>query len=1237
MNSPMKFGLVCVLCVLCAGASVAAEVEVSIPNGSTTWTSAIAGKTINEGDTLSVTIGDNLTSYSLGGWVSPKLAGVKVSGNKAWNVSNGTFNFQPAATFEAVGTTRVILNTVQLNPASALSLEKTGTGTLQFLGVQSCPALKLTISAGNVYVHQDAALGVVPTTVVADAITLNGGTLYNGFSNTSLGTVTLSSTRGIAIASGKTGAIAVIASEVAGQLASDFIIRGPISGDGDLSIATTSVKVNGSPVYVTIAGACTYTGDTTVSNAGYLSFEPGGSLPASTTLTAGSASLTVALNGTSQTVGALANNSFRLAGPGLLTVTDHTLFPAPTCQSGAAIAIDASEIETAQGKAASYAVVDADGKVTKLLANASYCASSLPRVFEFRFTETWSNDAACVSVSEIELTKGGMPIDRSCYDLSKCTATSTGTGFLAANLFDCCGNTYWESAIHPSRGPVAVRVALKGSSAGIDGYRIGAGRTFNCGTNPKSWRVVEIGADGTETEIDAKTGVMLAPRYNDLNVTTVGFAGDLSINVAFADRPAPAVRAGLDLGSGATYAVGAGDGQALGALTGSGTLALGAGSETTADLSEFEGRVRADGEATLNLSVSTRIGATEAGASAVVYKDATTGVNLILDDTSSAAPLRGKLSGALGLVKSGSGERVLQTERSDSTGKVLVEGGTLTVSAMRSSPVTTVTARYVQFVPLQNAFKSTSPGINVSLNEFELLDEVGNKVNWPSGKTISAPEGVTTAASGTSTSDIAKIIDGNIATRCFLNSTGTGIVLSPFTVDTKTGVTFAKYRWYTAMNTSNSSYNSDKGRTPIEWEIRVSDDNATWRTVHHGTGDVNDYGSDITDWKDSNGFLRGPYDVDLAGSVPAPEFGALPTEMVVKDDAADTVAAAVKARYLRFMPFATANDPVRLQTDFYTSSNFGCAFSEFDIYRNGERVAWNGATASVPNAYLYADGIAANMIDNIWNSSSKRFYSFVFPFDAIIDAGADKTFEFDAYGFHNDTANGGRRPAGWKLWISNDQENWYLVDELQNQTSESAAQIEAGRWSLAGKLSVTNTFTTTAIGDVAPVEIATGATLKLDTDREAFGALSGAGTLELVRGAVAVVNAAAGDTGFSGAVTGAGKLVIAGEGVQTFDGATLDGGVTLSFAGGALAGGLAVDGSLEVEGDVKFAVPADATRGYSQQLLSWTSIDDGSKAKLQAATIVNGSDLKTKNFKLIVSDTGCTLKYETPGMAIIVR
>ena len=1235
---------------LAALSAQAKTVSVTIPNNGTPWATVITGAEINEGDILQISAGGNLTSYSLGGWESPKLAGLVFTGNCAQNLSAGTFKLNEDATIEVQGTTRVILNTVQLNPALALNLEKKGSGTLQFLGVQSCPALKLTITEGDVYVHQDAALGAVPATLAADAVTLNGGTLYNGFSNSALGTVVLAATRGITIPSGKTGKIGIVATQVDKMAYSDFVIKGPIAGEGNLSLTPTfgQTKMENA-VYIRIAGKCTYAGSTTIANQGFIAFEPGGALPANTTLSSnGSKGTTlIALNGTSQTVGALENSSFTLVGPGLFTVTDRTTFPEPFCQSGsgAAIAISESEVDTALGKAnASYAVVDANGKVVKLLDKASYGVANLPKTFEFRFSDVCSNEAAYVAVSEVELTKDGVPIDRSCYDLSKCTASSEGTGKPVANLFDCCGNTYWTSAVRPTaNGLAVVRVVLKGASAGVDGYRLGAGDKFDCSTNPKSWQVVEIGANGQETVLDTKTNVNLAPRHSS---PTVGFAGNLSINFTFSGALPSGIGTGLEIGPHATYLVGAGDAQTIGKLTGAGTLSLGAGAVATGDLSEFAGDVKATGEATLLLAASTRACATTAGASAVAYGAAASGVNVLIDDQSGAVPLRGKLTGSIGLVKSGEGECTLQTERSDNTGKVLVEGGTLTVSAARSVPETTVTARYIQFVTLKrHAPDLAGNHINVSLNEFELLDAADDKVAWPSGSQLLLP-------TGCSANGGASLTDGKITTRCYLTGTS-DIELVPFTIDTKTGVTFAKYRWYTAMNISDT-YSADRQRTPVEWEIRVSDDNETWRTVHHGTGNTDDY----TGFVDNKGLLRGPFALDLAGSFPAPEFGALPADMVVKGDAADTVAAAVKARYLRFMPYGTVAKAVG--KNITINDNFGCAFSEFDLYRNGTRIEWSGASASVPNYYGYK-GDPANAVDNVFDNSDKRFYSYVFPFDVLIDAGEGQTVEFDAYGFHNDTANGARRPDSWKLWISNDNENWHLVDDLKDQTSSDAKTGDAGHWSIADKLAVTNTFTTTAIGDSAPVEIAAGATLRLDTDCEKFGVLSGEGTLEFVSGAKAVVNAAmASDTNFCGAVTGGGTLAIAGGAAQVFGGADLSGVSTLDLAKGSVAGsagfggndltiafgsgdtGLTLPqltniGKLTITGDVKIVIPPETSRTLRTQVLSWNSIDGESLAKLRAATIVNNSPLKTKQFNIIVDEANktFTVAYHNVGLVIV--
>ena len=223
--------LICSVAVL---SSTAAVVELTIPDINTSWATVTAGTVINAGDTLRIKSATALTGYSFGNWTSPRLAGLEFVGGNPMNLGEGTFLLDENATINVSESgTRVVLRSLKLNPGECLNLEKTGSSILQFMGPQTCE-LKLTISEGAVYVHQDAALGVVPTTLVPDAITLNGGTLCNGMGNTSLGTVVLAATRGIRIASGKTGWITVIPTEVPGQMFSDFIVNGPISGEGEM-------------------------------------------------------------------------------------------------------------------------------------------------------------------------------------------------------------------------------------------------------------------------------------------------------------------------------------------------------------------------------------------------------------------------------------------------------------------------------------------------------------------------------------------------------------------------------------------------------------------------------------------------------------------------------------------------------------------------------------------------------------------------------------------------------------------------------------------------------------------------------------------------------------------------------------------------------------------------------------------------------------------------------------------
>ena len=182
-----------------------------------------------------------------------------------------------------------------------------------------------------------------------------------------------------------------------------------------------------------------------------------------------------------------------------------------------------------------------------------------------------------------------------------------------------------------------------------------------------------------------------------------------------------------------------------------------------------------------------------------------------------------------------------------------------------------------------------------------------------------------------------------------------------------------------------------------------------------------------------------------------------------------------------------------------------------------------------------------------------------------------------------------------------------------------------------------------------------GATLKLDTDYEQFGPLTGAGAIDLVLNAVGEINACAPAT-FSGSVTGEGTLAVCGDSVQTFDGASLSGVKTLELNGGAIAGtasfggndvtvafnggatGAALSdiGTLTVTGAVKFALP-DLTvlDSYSATLFTATNIPAASKALLKEGVPV---DLP-RNWacSVGVSDTSVVLRVNRRGTMLVIR
>ncbi|MEP2776008.1 MAG: autotransporter-associated beta strand repeat-containing protein [Luteolibacter sp.] len=164
------------------------------------------------------------------------------SGTMGVVLSNTTDNI-----INAVG--NVTISSIISESAAGNKLTKTGTGMLTLSGANTFTG-KTTINAGTLRFGADNNFGTAPGSVVADAITLNGGTL-----NLNLGsgaTVNLNSNRGITLgASGGT-------IETTGSGAITLAYGGVISGNGGLT------KTGGQTLNLT--GNNTYTGLTTQTN-----------------------------------------------------------------------------------------------------------------------------------------------------------------------------------------------------------------------------------------------------------------------------------------------------------------------------------------------------------------------------------------------------------------------------------------------------------------------------------------------------------------------------------------------------------------------------------------------------------------------------------------------------------------------------------------------------------------------------------------------------------------------------------------------------------------------------------------------------------------------------------------------------------------------------------------------------------------------------------------------------------
>ena len=346
--------------------------------------------------------------------------------------------------------------------------------------------------------------------------------------------------------------------------------------------------------------------------------------------------------------------------------------------------------------------------------------------------------------------------------------------------------------------------------------------------------------------------------------------------------------------------------------------------------------------------------------------------------------------------------------------------------------------------------------------------------------------------------------------------------------------------------------------------------------------------------------------------------------------------------------------------------------SEFSLFRNGERLDWpSDATATVVGGTVSDtnNSKVRNLINNLTadpdngkvQGKVERCFVTEYPSYAQIDA--YRNVAFDAYGFWSSAGGGydGRIPTGWRVWASQDGVDWQLIDAKADMKGSITVREYAlqGPWNVARKFPLlnANNGAGNAIGDASPVAISADAALEIAADYEKFGTLSGAGTLELVNGATAEINAVPAAGAFSGTVTGSGTLVVSGVATQAFDNAKLSGVTTLELNGGTVTGTasapgaltvacgggtwfgeLAASGALTVTGAPVIGLPSDPGASFRKTLFTYTSINATSAASLAAATF-DPSVTLPKGLKphVNVGTTSCVLTVAADGTIVIFR
>lgn len=841
-------------------------------------------------------------------------------------------------------------------------------------------------------------------------------------------------------------------------------------------------------------------------------------------------------------------------------------------------------------------------------------------------------------LGEIGLTYQGKPVP-----IAKAILVGEQKATNISSLIDGNATTYWRA-----ESAAAQTIELEfanGYIPRVDGFRLTPyDENGHTRYRPGGWDVYTFRSDsaGWVLASSVRNFTGWASRQNSAT-TNLPFSAECRLGSVFGEK----TDLTLESSSANALRVSTIDPLKTGAIRGSGGIRIENGSTLApGSLTDYTGSFTVNACTTpdmqAKLALSSRGGAEQPVAitsrqNLAVVNGGAEPVSVLLDD-SRAGSLFGRLAdgtnGSLGLVKRGSGTRVLETEDATYTGETKVAEGTLVVARMRTA-IGTMSAKYLRFTPLTTVGSDAS--YPWAANELQLLDAEGAVIAWPTGTTAAKPSNT---ANEHSSSRVARLVDGNTTTRMLMppySDSTTGF--APITVTLPTAVSFAGYRWVSTRENS-----ADKRRTPLTWRLEVSEDGASWRTCDLGE-QAWSTDEDSAAWGAGNeGFARTV--AAVGGSVNAAVGTGLVTlgETLLKKSGDRATVGELEARYFRFrvldVESTTAHEVA-----------YGWQLAEIGLMKDGRRVDWPervSVTLAGGSLNAYNNSKLENLVNNvIWeegkgsvNQTRESAFIQEYPSSVTIDAG--EPMRFDAYSLVGLKTYWYRMPSAWTFEISADGTNWTLADAVGGhaltleQRNKGDGYPEMGPFAL--RYPLLDRGAGNSIGDASPVSIAEGATLRLATDYEKFGALSGAGALDLEFNAVGEIATDAAT--FSGDVTGSGTLILSGDGTQFFDDADLTGVKTLVFDGGAI-GGSATFGALDVTGEVRYELAMTAEEiakgSCTRQIITATSLTEGAKTVLAAGTLK--TPLPSRGWKLtvVVTDTTVTVKARRNGLVVVLR